>query len=177
VAAAMDYPVILAKDDNDTVLVNFPDFPEAHTFGDDVDDALAHAPDALATVIDAYIKDHRDIPLPSATATRYWVTVPALIEAKVRLYEAMRAAGVGKSELARRLDWHLPQVDRLLEMTHGSRLEQLEAAFRVLGKRLVVGVQDIATSSGAARRRERRRGIARRRGHASAVAGNHEHRG
>jgi antitoxin HicB len=68
--------------------------------------------------------------------------MPALIEAKVRLYEAMRDAKVGKAELARRLDWHLPQVDRLLAMTHGSKLEQLEAAFRVLGKRLTVDVED-----------------------------------
>jgi hypothetical protein len=37
---------------------------------------------------------------------------------------------VGKAELARRLDCHLPQIDRLLAMTHGSQFEQLEAAFR-----------------------------------------------
>lgn len=143
----MDYPVTLERDDNDTVLVRFPDFPEAHTFGDDINDALRHAQDALATVIDAYIKDRRDIPLPSAVMAKYRVTLPALVEAKVRLYEAMRAAKVGKSELARRLDWHLPQVDRLLEMTHGSRLEQLESAFRAIGKRLVIGVEELSVST------------------------------
>jgi len=138
----MDYPVRLERDDNDTILVSFLDFPEAHTFGEDEADALARAADALATVIDAYIKDKRDIPLPSARPTRWHVAMPALVEAKVRLYETMRAQHVGKSELARRLDWHLPQVDRLLEMTHGSKLEQLEDAFCALGKRLVVGVED-----------------------------------
>jgi len=160
----MDYPIRLERDDNDTILVSFPDFPEAHTFGETVEDALRRAPDALATVIDAYIKDRRDIPLPSAVITRHSVTMPALIETKVHLYEAMRAARVGKSELARRLDWHLPQVDRLLAMTHGSKLEQLEAAFRVLGKRLVVGVRDV---SAPAKRRESRRRLVR---HVHAVA-------
>src|SRR5262245_37756783 len=139
----MDYPVTLERDDNDTVLVGFPDFPEAHTFGEDESDALERAKDALATVIDAYIKDRRDIPSPSALVARHRVTMPALVEAKVRLYETMRAAKVNKSELARRLDWHLPQVDRLLEMTHASKLEQLESAFAVMGKRLVVAVEDI----------------------------------
>jgi antitoxin HicB len=139
----MDYPVTLERDDNDTVLVGFPDFPEAHTFGEDESDALERAKDALATVIDAYIKDRRDIPSPSAVA-RHRVTMPALVEAKVRLYETMRAAKVNKSELARRLDWHLPQVDRLLEMTHASKLEQIESAFAVMGKRLVVAVEDVA---------------------------------
>jgi antitoxin HicB len=138
----MDYPVILERDDNDTILVSFPDFPEAHTFGETVDEALTHATDALATAIDAYIKDKRDIPRPSAQASRYRVAAPALLTAKTRLYEIMRHAKVGKAELARRLDVHLPQVDRLLDVTHASRVSQIEAAFAVLGKRLIVDVDD-----------------------------------
>src|SRR2546423_13637418 len=98
----MDYPVVLEEDDNDTILVSFPDFPEVHTFGNDRDDALRQAVEALATGIDAYIKDRRDIPLPSAKVTKHRVTLPALSEAKVYLYEAMRRANVNKSELARR---------------------------------------------------------------------------
>jgi antitoxin HicB len=49
----MDYPVILERDDNDTLLVSFPDFPEAHTYGIDREEALTHAQDALASAIDA----------------------------------------------------------------------------------------------------------------------------
>lgn len=151
----MDYPVKLERDDNHTILVSFPDFPEAHTFGDNVEDALMRAPDALATVIDGYIKGRRDIPSPSVIGATHRVTVPALLEAKIRLYEAMRDLKIGKSELARRLDWHPPQVDRLLAMTHGSKLEQVETAFRALGKRLVIGVEDITVAGG-----ERRKSIA-----------------
>ena len=161
----MDYPVVLERDDNGTILVSFPDVPEAHTFGDDEADALRHAEDALATVVDAYIRDKRDIPLPSAKITKHRVTMPALMEAKVALYNAMRSARVTKSELARRLHWHLPQVDRLLAMTHGSRLAQVEAALRALGKRLVVGVEDVPAR--APRRRfagRRTRAMARVRG-------------
>ena len=114
----------------------------AQTFGKDREDALHQAVDALATIIDAYIKDGREIPGPSKGTVR--VAVPALIEAKIGLYEAMRAKQMSKAELGRRLNWHPPQVDRLLAMTHGSRLDQLEAAFGALGKRLVVGVEDLA---------------------------------
>jgi antitoxin HicB len=172
----VDYPVTLERDDNGTVLVGFPDFPEAHTFGDDVEDALSHAAAALATAIDAYIKDRREIPLPSAIVTKHCVRLPALVEAKVRLYDTMRAGKVRKADLARRLDWHLPQVDRLLEMTHGSKLEQLESAFRAMGKRLVIGVEDAPVRTprrrpararrrmaGAAAVRQRGRDRARRR--------------
>jgi len=171
----MNYPVILERDDHDTVLVSFVDFPEAHTFGANVPDALAHAKDALATVIDAYIKDRRDVPLPSARVTRHRVTAPALVEAKVRLYESMRAASVGKAELARRLDWHLPQVDRLLEMTHGSKLEQLESAFAALGKRLVLGVEDVVTPTRRHLRRHGRRPLGK--AHANRVGAPHRPRG
>ena len=52
----MEYPITLARDTNGTVLVSFVDFPEAHTFGDDILDALRRAPEALATVIDAYTR-------------------------------------------------------------------------------------------------------------------------
>jgi antitoxin HicB len=55
----------------------------------------------------------------------------------------MREQGVGRAELARRLRWHLPQVARVLDMRHASRMEQVEtalAALAALGLRLVVDV-------------------------------------
>jgi antitoxin HicB len=56
----------------------------------------------------------------------------------------MRAGRVGKAALARRLNCHLPQVDRLLDLRHGLRLVQLEGAFRVLGKELSLQILDAA---------------------------------
>ena len=58
----MDYPVRLERDDNDTILATFPDVEGAVTFGDTTEEALAHAPAALATILEAYIKDRRPIP-------------------------------------------------------------------------------------------------------------------
>jgi len=141
----VDYAVTLKRDDNDTILVTFPDFPEAQTFGTSVTDALERAVDALATIIDAYIKDRRDIPRPTMRNRTRVVRVPALIVAKIRLYESMRASRIGKTELARRLKVHGPQVDRLLAMHHGSQLSQIEAAFEAMGKRLRVEVEDLPT--------------------------------
>ena len=129
------YPVELTRDDNDTLLVGFPDFPEAHTFGDDREEALARAVDALETVIDVYIRDRRPIPAPSPVNDES-VSLPALVDAKVQIYNAMLAGGVGKAALAKRLNVHLPQVDRLLDVKHGSKVEQLEAAADALGGRL-----------------------------------------
>jgi len=139
------YPVILKRDTNNTILVTVPDIPAAHTFGEDRDEALKQAADAIETALGMYIDDRRDIPAASpAKRGMKLVTLPALTEAKIALYSTMRAAGVGKAELARRLNCHPPQVDRLLDLTHNSRLDQLEAAFRVLGKRLSVQILEAA---------------------------------
>jgi len=117
------YPVKLSRDTNDTIRVEFPDFPEAHTFGEDEGEALMHAVDALETALSMYIDYRRNIPKPSPGKRRgKFITVPALTEAKLALYSAMRSQRVGKAELARRLNWHLPQVDRLLDLLHSSRL-------------------------------------------------------
>lgn len=132
----VDYPVRLDADDNGTIMVSFPDFPEAVTFGEDEDDALARAQDALATIIEAYVKDRQRLPVPSAGTPR--VIAPALVAAKAKLSEVMLAAHVKKSELADRLNWHMPQVDRILDVRHGSGLDQLEAAASALGQRLVI---------------------------------------
>jgi len=138
------YQVKLSKDTNGTMLVRIPAVREAHTFGEDRAEALVRAVDAIETVFMAYIVDRLDIP-PSSTSKRGdFVTLPALTESKVALYTAMRTAKVGKAELARRLNCHLPQVDRLLDLRHASRLDQLEAAFRVLGKCLSVEIREAA---------------------------------
>ena len=41
------------------------------------------------------------------------VSPSALECAKLGVYQAMMAQGIRKAELARRLGWHMPQVDRL----------------------------------------------------------------
>ena len=134
------YPVILRRDD-ETILVRFPDFPEAQTFGDTKEEALARAVDALETAIIGRMSDREDIPPPSSTRRRSRVTLPPLSSAKLGLYRAMRAARVSKAELGRRLGWQGPQVDRLLDLRHATRLDQLDQALRALGKRLVVEVE------------------------------------
>ncbi|CAK0739211.1 antitoxin HicB [Gammaproteobacteria bacterium] len=132
------YPVELEPDDNGTILVTFPDIPEAVTFGEDEEDALGHALDCLDTVLWARIKDREDIPLPSPLDGRRGVFLPPLLEAKISLYRAMREQGVPKAELARRLGWHMPQVEKLLDFNCTLRVDQIEAAARVLGKHLEI---------------------------------------
>ena len=68
------------------------------------------------------------------------VSLPPLLVAKVELYNTMLVQQVNKAELGRRLRWHLPQVDRVLDVRHASRLDQLEQALAAVGKRLELRV-------------------------------------
>ena len=130
------YPIHL--EDDDTVMATSPDFPELTTFGADRDEALARASDALQEAIAARIHGGKDIPLPS-TGQDYAV-LPTLTAVKVMLYQGMKEQGIGKAELARRLGWHLPQVDRALNLRHRSRMDQMDAALSAIGRTLHVSV-------------------------------------
>ena len=55
------------------------------------------------------------------------------------LYQGMQEQGIGKAELARRLGWHLPQVDRVFDVQHKSRVDRLDSAFHAIVRELVVG--------------------------------------
>ena len=131
------YPINL-EDDEGTVLATSLDFPELVTFGDDREEALARAVDALEEAIAARIHDRKDIPTPPPYPGAPCATLPTLTSVKVILYQGMRDQGIGKAELARRLGWHLPQVDRVLDIQHRSRLDQMDAALGAIGQQLLV---------------------------------------
>ena len=130
------YPIEL-EEDGGTVLVRSPDFPELTTFGEDRDEALGRAVNALEEAVAARIHDRKDIPMPSPGG-EIQVLLPTLTAVKVILYQGMRDQNIGKAELARRLGWHLPQVDRVLNVNHHSRLDQMDAALGAIGLRLEV---------------------------------------
>jgi len=136
-----DYPVELAQDDNGTVLATFPDVPEAITFGSDDDEALLRAVDALETALSFYVDARQPLPVPSKAKRGQPTVRPSALEcAKLGVYQAMTEQGVKKAELARRLGWHMPQVDLLFNLNHASRLDQIEAAARALGCHIEVQV-------------------------------------
>jgi antitoxin HicB len=135
------YPVELTPDDNDTVLVTFVDLPGA-TFGEDERDALDHAVDGLETILNSYMTDRQDIPPPSPANGRPTVAPTLLGALKLSVYQAMRARGWRKADLARAMGLNPRQIDRLLDLRHASTVAQLEQAMWVCGRRFdVAGVE------------------------------------
>jgi antitoxin HicB len=133
------FPVVLAADSDGSLLVTVPALPEVTTFGVDRAAALERAAHAIEEALAARMADREPIPVPRAARRgQMLVVLRPLAALKVALYAAMRAARVSKAELGRRLGLHAPQVDRLLNLNHRSRFDQLEAALAVVGRRIVV---------------------------------------
>ncbi len=142
------YRIKLDEDDNGTLLVTCPDMPGMVTFGEDEEDALRHAVDAIEEWIASTISDGRDIPRPPRRRGTHHlgrnerlVSLPAMTTLKVELYWALRDAGITRAELGRRLKWNRESVDRLFRLDHASRLSQIEEAARVLEKRVDVQIK------------------------------------
>ena len=136
------YPVEMTADDNDTLLVTFPDVPGAITYGETEAEALDHAVDALETILSAMIADRQDIPFPSPANGRPTVAPTLLGRLKVILYLAMRARGWRKADLARALAIDPRMVDRLLDLRHRSTVTQLDQALRACGGRYEVTMRE-----------------------------------
>ena len=57
------FAVTLANDPDGGVLATFRDVPEAITFGEDRDDAMRSAQEALAVALFGYLKEGRKLPI------------------------------------------------------------------------------------------------------------------
>ena len=142
----MEYPARFVHDKQaGGFVVSFPDVPEAITEGDTFEQAMRMAEEALELALTFYTEQSKDLPRPGLLKRGMrTVKVPALSEAKFILYSSFRAKGINNFELARRLQCSPSQVDRLLDIQHKSKLDQLEAAFAAIGKRLSIQVRDLA---------------------------------
>jgi antitoxin HicB len=135
----MIYLLDVDKDDNGTLLVTCPAFPEVTTFAKNKADVFWNGLAAIEEAIAARIADGEDIPA-GATPARVenhrgvWAKLPLMAALKVELYRAMREEGVTRADLMRQLKWKRNSVDRLFRMDHASRPDQIESAFRALHK-------------------------------------------
>lgn len=126
-----------------SIVVTFPDVPEAITQGRNQADAMAQAEEALGLALLSY--PQRGLPLPKARARGSELVSVALepeVAAKLALLEALRESGISKSEFARRIGKDEKEARRILDPLHATKLRTLSDALHALGKRMVIGVEE-----------------------------------
>lgn len=126
------YPIELTADDNDTFLVTCPDLPEVTTFGSNLAECMAAGRMAVSEAVAARLSGFEDIPKPAIG--EHTVALDLQMTLKTLLFWALKEAKMSRADLVRALDLHRPQVDRLFDPSHATRLDQYEAAFRAMGR-------------------------------------------
>ncbi len=138
------YPYIAEPEADGGWSIRFPDVPEAHSQGDTPEEIAAMAEDCLVTALSFYTDEAQPLPRPSPAHGRPVAVVPPLVAAKLALHDAMLAAGVSNVVLGKRLGLEDKAVRRLRDPLHRSHIGQIEAALRLLGKRIEIRVTQAA---------------------------------
>ena len=141
------YPVTLEEAD-EGMLVSFADIPEALTSGTDRAEALSEAADCLLAALGGYILDRHPLPVASPARGRPVIPLPALVSAKLALYQTMLEQRVTNVGLARQLGTVEGTVRRLLDVDHRSHIGQVEAALAKLGRSLILEARPVRPHPG-----------------------------
>jgi len=135
----MRFPAKFARAKEGGFVVTFPDIPEAITQGDNVDDAMHHAADALESALDFYFEEGRRVPMPSRPKRgQRLVELPASVSAKVLLLNEMIRQKVRPAALAGRLRVTPQEVTRLIDLRHTTKIDGIAGALKALGKTLEI---------------------------------------
>jgi antitoxin HicB len=136
------YPIKLKADTNGSLLVTFPDIPEAATSASSEAKAIRLALEALESALEFYFDDGRPVPMPSpAKRGQRTVMLPASMSAKVLLLNEMLSQNVRPADLARLLGTTPQAVNRLTNLRHSTKIDGIVEAFHVLGRRLELRVE------------------------------------
>jgi antitoxin HicB len=141
----LEYPAHLKADREGGYVVTFRDIPEAITQGEDLEDAVEHAQEALETAMQFYFDDRREVPVPSAAKRgERLIVLPASESLKVLLLNEMVKQGVRPAELAKRMRTSKQEVNRITTLRHATKVDRIADALHVLGKRLTIGLRRVA---------------------------------
>ena len=143
------YPARLRRYSENDIVVSFRDLPECLTSGEDEDEALLEARDALEEAIAGRIDDAEGIPVPSQKRRgEYLVAVPPNTAAKAAVAIALERSGISKAALAKKLSIHERGVDRILNPRFPANTAMIDHALLALGSEIVMEVRDCPGNGG-----------------------------
>jgi antitoxin HicB len=137
---AYDYAFKFTKEDSGWV-ITCRDLPEAISQADANEDRIDIAAGCLQAALESRIRDNESLPVASKPRRgEAVVSAPAATAAKAVLYDAMREAGISKSELALKLGVDEKEVRRMLDAGHGTKLPRIAEAVEALGRHLHIAL-------------------------------------
>lgn len=139
------YPCIVERDEEEAAatgrtcyLAVFPDVHAAHTCGWSVQEVNDNLRDCLETALSIYVDDGAVLPEPSEPEpSQMRVAVSPPVAAQFALHEAMLAANISATELARRVGMRPSHARRLTDIFRPAKPDEIERALAALGLQMV----------------------------------------
>lgn len=135
------YPAEITKDEKGFFFVRFPDFDEAITDGESLEEALFNAQEVLTLTIEGRMDEGINIPDPQQASGKniHFIAPAARVQAALLVHRARGNRSL--ADLARALETSWPSAKRLEDPHHSPTLKMLDRAAATLGKRLVLSFE------------------------------------
>ncbi len=122
------------KVEDGTEIIKCRDLPEILSWPSEGDSFENWARYAVEDCLAFRMKDGTVIPEASEAKTgEFVVRLPLSVAAKVMLHNAMVKTNVSRSELAKQMGLKLPEVTRLLNLKHATKIDSIADAVHALG--------------------------------------------
>ena len=137
----INYRCTLKKQEDGRFLVTFPDFEEAITEGETVEEAIFNAEEVLTLTLEGRMEEGLSIPLPTLTADKGETLIFPYPRVQAALLVKLTRGHHTLADLARTLETSWPSVARLEDPHHWSSLKQLSKTATALGQKLVLSFE------------------------------------
>ncbi|RDE99860.1 type II toxin-antitoxin system HicB family antitoxin [Haemophilus parahaemolyticus] len=137
----MYYPAKFSQEDG-AYIVTFRDVPESITQGGNFEEAMFLAEDVLICGLEFYFENDKPIPLPSEPqADEIMVYLSDIVYVKALLHNARLETEMSKAELARFMDVRPPEMQRILDPRHNTKLDTISRMLSKLGRPLKLSIE------------------------------------
>ena len=135
----LNFPAHIVKED-DAYLVSFPDMENVFTFGSSLDEALAHAEEALNGCLESDFERNFTIPAPSPVSGDDVHQIPVAPHIAVAIMLRKLRAERSQIDIARQLNISYQVYQRLENPRKANpTIKTLEKIAHVFGKRFEIG--------------------------------------
>lgn len=134
------YGCHIKKEKDGRYLASFPQFEEAITEGETLEEALFNASEVLTLTIEGRFAEGMEVPRPQEGDFKYKVCPST--KAQAALLIKFSRGKTSLASLARSLETSWPSAARLEDPKHWPTLKQIDKAAKVLGKKLVLNLED-----------------------------------
>lgn len=135
------YPVELEDNKESGFILKFKDFPDLNSEIWSFDELQNTGLSALITILDLYFEHNKFFPKPSAPKENEKViTLPISIIAKMLLLNTMVSSKIRPVDLARKMGVKPQEVNRIIDLTHSTRIDTIQKALNSLGKSLTLSL-------------------------------------